>query len=109
MTLFRLKRAKNEKLSKFGKVALTNFLIEKTFLFTATLNLIISVFVYNFDFKSSLLMKLKAFTGFIAKNLEENILLSRRVNKDYSTEFKLQNASERFTSNSNKLHLRVNF
>ena len=53
MTLFKLKKAKNEKMFKFGKVAQANHLIQKTF----TLNLKATLFVYDFDLKSSLLLK----------------------------------------------------
>ena len=75
----------------------TNFLIEKTLLIPATVKSKVTVFVCNFDLKSSLLLKLKAFMGFITKKKkkrEESTFPPPRVNNAYSIKFKLQNASE---------------
>ena len=69
---------------------LKQIFIQKTF----TLNLKATLFAYDFDLKSSLLLKLRAFTGFITKNLEENDLPSLRLNKGHSTKLKFQNANE---------------
>ena len=65
-------------------MAYSNFLIEKTLLIPATIKL--KVTVRNFDLKSSLLLKLEAFMGFITKKKkrEESTFPPPRVNNAHS-------------------------
>ena len=75
-----------KKCLNFDKVAYSNFLIEKTLLIPATIKLKVTVFVCNFDLKSSLLLKLETLMGFITKKKkrEESTFPPPRVNNAHS-------------------------